>query len=161
VKKSSLRYPLLTFVMVAAAGCGGSESSNTGGTGDNFAFDASAYKQKPGSDPTGGGGGGGGGGGVVDPSQTPPGPNCGDGTVNADEQCDGPNLSGKTCATMTMGVSPNGTLVCRANCTLDVSGCTGNGPPGGGSTGGGSNGAGGGRGQGTGAGPNTGAGGGP
>lgn len=156
MKNPSLRYRALavvTLVLVAAAGCGGSESSDTAGNGDTFAFDASAYKPKPGSttDTTGGNAGANG--------LAPPGPNCGDPTVNPDEQCDGTNLGGKTCATATMGASPNGTLACRSNCTFDLTGCSSNGTQGS-NTGGGSNGTGGGD-QGTGAGPNTGAGGGP
>ena len=67
MKHRSLRYSLSTFAIVAAAGCGGSESSDTAGNGDSFAFDASAYKQKP-PDTTG-----------------TAHPNCGNNTVDPDE----------------------------------------------------------------------------
>jgi cysteine-rich repeat protein len=141
-------YPVLTLVIVAAAaGCGGSDSVAPGGNGDPFTFDASAYKHTAGNGAAGGGGSNG---------LAPPGPNCGDGIVNPDEQCDGNSLGGNTCSTATMGVRPGGALACRSNCTFDLAGCTTNGSAGAG----GGNGTGGGT-TGTGAGPNTGTGGGP
>jgi hypothetical protein len=46
---------------------------------------------------------------------------CGDGRVDEDEQCDGAQLDGATCAT----VAPaTGTLVCGSNCRFDTTGCT-------------------------------------
>jgi len=45
---------------------------------------------------------------------------CGDGVVDAGEQCDVGNLNGKTCATQGFF---NGTLLCAAGCTFDTSQC--------------------------------------
>ncbi len=46
---------------------------------------------------------------------------CGDGTIQAaHEECDGANLDGASC--QSQGYS-GGTLGCRADCTLDTSGC--------------------------------------
>jgi cysteine-rich repeat protein len=48
-------------------------------------------------------------------------PVCGDGIVNGDDECDGLDLNGETCASL-----PGfdyGNLVCDANCDFDVSGC--------------------------------------
>ena len=47
---------------------------------------------------------------------------CGDGVVDAGEECDGNNLEGPSCTTQ--GLS-GGTLGCDANCTFDLSLCTG------------------------------------
>jgi hypothetical protein len=47
---------------------------------------------------------------------------CGDGIVNATEECDGTNLGGATCATIPGGFA-GGTLACTASCTRDTSGC--------------------------------------
>ena len=51
-------------------------------------------------------------------------PVCGDGIVQDGEECDGPNLSSKTCASMGF---TGGTLQC-STCRLDKSQCTGPGP---------------------------------
>ena len=48
---------------------------------------------------------------------------CGDGIVDAVEQCDSSNVNGKTCTSVPGGFS-GGTLACAANCTFDTSGCT-------------------------------------
>jgi hypothetical protein len=45
---------------------------------------------------------------------------CGDGTVDANEQCDGTNLNGGTCVTAGLG---SGTLACGPGCRYDTSGC--------------------------------------
>src|SRR5690349_11954852 len=45
---------------------------------------------------------------------------CGDGTVDANEQCDGANLNGGTCVTAGFG---SGTLACGPGCRYDTSGC--------------------------------------
>ncbi|MEM7158981.1 MAG: M23 family metallopeptidase [Myxococcota bacterium] len=47
-------------------------------------------------------------------------PFCGDGTVNAGEQCDGGNLGGNSCGGLGYD---GGSLGCTATCQLDVSGC--------------------------------------
>jgi len=47
--------------------------------------------------------------------------NCGDGAADADEQCDGVDLDGATCASL--GYSAGGVLACDATCGFDTSGC--------------------------------------
>ncbi len=49
-------------------------------------------------------------------------PSCGNGNVDTGEECDGTNLTGKTCADIPGYVSGN--LACLANCQFDVTGCT-------------------------------------
>ena len=46
---------------------------------------------------------------------------CGNGVIEAGEQCDGVNLNEQTCVTKGFG---GGTLSCTANCKFDTSGCT-------------------------------------
>ena len=49
--------------------------------------------------------------------------NCGNGVINlGSEECDTSEFGGKTCESL--GYGP-GSLVCRANCTIDTSGCGG------------------------------------
>ncbi len=52
-------------------------------------------------------------------------PNCGDGTIQSTEQCDGNALNGKTCESLCYD---GGTLSCHDYCEFDVSQCTGTGP---------------------------------
>lgn len=47
---------------------------------------------------------------------------CGDGIVDAGEQCDGNALGGNTCLTVP-GNFAGGVLACKPNCTFDTSGC--------------------------------------
>lgn len=47
-------------------------------------------------------------------------PSCGNGTVDAGEQCDGTNLGGQTCTSL--GFSCGGVLSC-SGCSLDLGGC--------------------------------------
>lgn len=63
------------------------------------------------------------------------GANCGNGMMNAGEQCDGAQLGGATCMSMNMGT---GMLQCSASCTYNTAMCTGSSSSGG--TGGGGNG---------------------
>lgn len=46
---------------------------------------------------------------------------CGNGTIDAGEQCDGTNLNGQTCQSQGYG---GGTLACNSGCTFNTSGCT-------------------------------------
>lgn len=46
--------------------------------------------------------------------------NCGNGTIDAGEQCDGGNLGGATCQSQGF---PGGTLSCTAACTFNTSAC--------------------------------------
>lgn len=62
---------------------------------------------------------------------------CGDGVINFDEVCDGPDLGGETCATATLNARPVGQVRCSPFCTLDLSGCKGSQNSGGGGSGGG------------------------
>jgi hypothetical protein len=48
---------------------------------------------------------------------------CGDGVVDGDEQCDGADLAGETCTTLTAGFAQGGTLACKADCTFDTTDC--------------------------------------
>ena len=48
---------------------------------------------------------------------------CGDGKVNNGEDCDGNNLNGKTCSTLTGSSFTGGTLKCANGCTFDTSSC--------------------------------------
>mgnify|MGYP000944207417 CR=1 FL=1 len=50
---------------------------------------------------------------------------CGNGVVEAGEDCDGQNLAGKTCESLGQ---PSGTLVCTSNCGFDITGCDGTAP---------------------------------
>ena len=47
-------------------------------------------------------------------------PLCGNGAINPEEQCDGSNLNGNTCATL--GYS-GGTLACNGSCQFNTAGC--------------------------------------
>jgi cysteine-rich repeat protein len=47
---------------------------------------------------------------------------CGDGLVDAGEDCDGANLAGEDC--LTAGAGDSGTLACAADCTFDTAACT-------------------------------------
>ncbi len=52
---------------------------------------------------------------------------CGNGVIDGAEQCDGADLGGVTCSDLedgTAGAFTDGTLVCTAECTFDVSACT-------------------------------------
>ncbi len=49
--------------------------------------------------------------------------NCGNGTIDTGEECDGTNVGAETCVTQG---HPGGTLACDAACQLDETGCTAN-----------------------------------
>ncbi len=48
--------------------------------------------------------------------------NCGNGTVDSGEECDGTELNGKACTDFSF---TGGTLSCKSDCTFDKSACTG------------------------------------
>ena len=50
---------------------------------------------------------------------------CGDGVMQAGEDCDGADLGGQTCASATMGARPVGSLFCSPNCFFDTTFCEG------------------------------------
>ncbi len=52
-------------------------------------------------------------------------PNCGNGTLDTGEECDGAALAGKTCADLCYD---GGTLGCTAWCSFDYAACAGTGP---------------------------------
>lgn len=66
------------------------------------------------------------------------GASCGNGVIDAGEDCEKDALGGATCASVTVNALPVGVLACSASCTFDVSGCSSGGVGGGaGGTGGG------------------------
>lgn len=56
---------------------------------------------------------------------------CGNGTIEGTEQCDGDNLGGQTCESVTWG-SETGLLRCNSACGFDLTGCVYGGGTGGG-----------------------------
>jgi hypothetical protein len=48
---------------------------------------------------------------------------CGNGTIEAGEDCDGSNVNGQTCTTVPGGFT-GGTLGCNASCRFDTTACT-------------------------------------
>lgn len=48
---------------------------------------------------------------------------CGNGSVEAGEDCDFGTLAGATCSTATAGAAPYGTLDCGADCVFDTGAC--------------------------------------
>lgn len=48
---------------------------------------------------------------------------CGNGKVDPGEACDGADLDGETCSSVTMGSRVSGTLKCTHQCTFDTTGC--------------------------------------
>jgi hypothetical protein len=50
---------------------------------------------------------------------------CGDGVMQPGEDCDGGDLGGQTCASVTMGAFPQGPLFCTKDCRFDTSFCQG------------------------------------
>jgi hypothetical protein len=71
-------------------------------------------------------------------------PYCGNGILEGNEVCDGTNLAGNTCGSVTFGARPYGFLSCTF-CNFDMTNCTGF--PSGGAGGGGGFGGGGGLGR--------------
>lgn len=115
---------LIALVGLAFAACSGDEEhkkpfigtggtgGGTGGTG-NGGTGGVAGASGTGAAGSGGGGTGGSGGVTTD---------CGNGQLDADEECDGTNLNQKTCDDYGF---PTGELVCLGNCKLDTSQCGG------------------------------------
>ncbi len=56
---------------------------------------------------------------------------CGNRRIDPGEQCDKNNLNGETCASVTMGSRPSGTLRCTNRCRFDTRRCSGTGGTGG------------------------------
>jgi len=55
---------------------------------------------------------------------------CGNGVIDPGEACDGADLGFESCASVTMGAFPGGTLLCSSFCTFDTSFCFANGDAG-------------------------------
>lgn len=49
--------------------------------------------------------------------------NCGNGVIEADELCDGTNLNGQTCPSLSSAFN-GGTLTCSSSCTFDLTACS-------------------------------------
>jgi hypothetical protein len=122
-RPGSTRWALVAFVtligMADLPGCGGIvEGTLPGGDGSGgygydyptvggYGYDTGGRYTYPSA-----------GGGVVYPGNK-----CGDGYVTYPEECDGADLSGQTCATVTMNPQAYGTLRCGSGCVLDTSSC--------------------------------------
>lgn len=52
---------------------------------------------------------------------------CGNGRIDSGEQCDGRDLGGETCDSVTMGDAPEGRLACTKRCKFNTRGCSGGG----------------------------------
>ncbi|MFO0555239.1 MAG: hypothetical protein U0271_43075 [Polyangiaceae bacterium] len=95
------------------AGGDGTGAGNVGGSGaGNVGGTAPGGSGQGGTTPVGGGGAGG---------STTTGPTCGDGTRNANEECDGNDFGGLNCAAF--GYVNAAGLVCNDSCTIDAAGC--------------------------------------
>lgn len=90
------------------------DMGDTGGVTGGVATSTTNDPSDPSGDPTG-----------VDPgtstSTGPTGPVCGDGMIEAPEECEGADLAGKDCAMLGF---TGGALACAANCIFDKSQCT-------------------------------------
>lgn len=49
---------------------------------------------------------------------------CGNGIINSGEECDGLNLNGESCSSVTSGRMTVGNLKCSAYCLIDATGCS-------------------------------------
>lgn len=63
--------------------------------------------------------------GVWQPCRCGEGASCGNGRLEGGEMCDGDNLGGETCASVTMSALPAGQLFCSAECAFDTTRCRG------------------------------------
>jgi hypothetical protein len=61
---------------------------------------------------------------------------CGNGLREGTESCDGADLGGETCESLTLSAMPSGTLRCAESCVFDVRACRTDGAPDAGGTGG-------------------------
>src|SRR5690606_30232147 len=84
-------------LLFTAAGCGGDDTSDPGRGGSGGIIGVGGSGGGTGGDGGTGGVGGSGGTGGSGGSGGVPGPVCGDGVIEGDEECDGTNLAGKSC----------------------------------------------------------------
>jgi hypothetical protein len=107
--------------VLEAPGCSGTViNSNASRNNDGGADESSSSNGGSGNSP--GGRGGGSAGIVVGGGTSPGGALCGNGRIDPGEACDGANLQGNDCHTVTMGAVPYGSLYCTA-CIFNLSGC--------------------------------------
>lgn len=124
---SAFRFPPQATLVIAAMAlsigavpaCGGivRVSGGTGGTGGIDGFDPGGPILPVGSGGTSNDGTGGEAGAVLVPQ-------CGNGSLDRGEECDGKLFDGETCSTETMGSAPAGYLSCTPQCLIDTSGCS-------------------------------------
>lgn len=67
----------------------------------------------------------------ADPRTSSPDAVCGNGRLELGEACDGADLNGDTCGSVTMLARPDGVLRCSAECAFDISACRAPDPTGG------------------------------
>jgi cysteine-rich repeat protein len=104
-----------------AGGAGAGAPGGASAGGDGFGGFGAAGGSGPGGSASGGAATGGAATGGLGTGGA--GPDCGNGAIDAGEQCDGANLAGQTCATVLGQPSATGTLGCTAGCALDASTC--------------------------------------
>lgn len=107
----SIPLPTTNSITITSASAGSNGSVSDGSDSDSTSEDSSdPTSGSPSSDPL-----------TTGPmtSSTPAGV-CGDGNVDADEECDGESLVGSTCMTEGYGA---GALVCGPDCQLFTDGC--------------------------------------
>ena len=109
-------------LLFTAAGCGGDDTSDPGRGGSGGIIGVGGSGGGTGGDGGTGGVGGSGGTGGSGGSGGVPGPVCGDGVIEGDEECDGTNLAGKSCVDFEGFLG--GTLGCT-DCRFDFSDCHG------------------------------------
>lgn len=97
----------------SSAGGSASSSSSAGGAGGGAPSSTSSAGAGGGASSSSSGGGAGG-----------SAPSCGNGSIDAGEDCDGALLGGKTCATILGDANATGALECSASCVFDPSGCS-------------------------------------
>lgn len=95
----ALVLPLLPLLLLVVGGFSGCHVDFGGGGGDK---DAAVPDGEPEVDAAG--------------------PECGDGVLNLDEECDGADLGGETCETV-VGANTSGDLACLSSCLFDTSEC--------------------------------------
>lgn len=104
---------LLVLCLAAVISACGDESSSGNSAGSGGLGGTGGLAGSGGAGGTAGGAGEGGRGGEV-------GAECGDGVAVGDEECDGEDLRGATCASLDMGT---GALGCSESCAFDTSAC--------------------------------------
>ncbi|HEX4335716.1 MAG TPA: hypothetical protein VH062_07350 [Polyangiaceae bacterium] len=122
-------------IVTDSRGDGGNGATGNGATGNGATGATTGLGARTGSGGTTGKGGGAGkaggvakggttgGAGVPGTGAGPVAGPCGDGVVEVFEECDPAVLVNLTCADLTMGAFPAGTVGCNKSCQYDTSGC--------------------------------------